>query len=112
MAPAPSGVPNDCGACQVPFSISSVWPVLSTKAQKVGEGHDTATERDSGCPDPGSAGFEDIDGGVGMAVGSDQSVPFPALTCPDPSAIRHDGPDVQSTVGRTGAVTGPTAGAG
>jgi hypothetical protein len=112
VAPAPPCVPNDCGARQAPFSSSSVWPVLSTKAQKVGEGHDTATDRDPGCPGPGSAGFGGIDGGAGMAIGSDQSVPLPSLTPPDPSAIRHDGPDVQSTAGRTGAVTGPPAGAG
>ncbi len=48
MAPGPSGVPDDWGASQLPFSSSSVWPVLSTTAQKVGEGHDTATDRDSG----------------------------------------------------------------
>jgi hypothetical protein len=39
-------------------------------------------------------------------------VPSPLLAWPDPSAITQVGPEVQLREGRTGAVTGPVAGAG
>ena len=51
--------------------------MLSTTAQKVGVGHETAA--DGGGPDPPDA---DPDAGVGAgtAIGADQSVPLPSLT--------------------------------
>jgi len=86
--------------------------VLPTKAQKAGDGQDTAAEREPGCPGPGSPGLAGMDGAAGIGAGADQVVPSPVLTWPDPSAMTHDGPDVQETAGRTGAVTGPLAGSG
>jgi hypothetical protein len=89
-----------------------VLPVLSTNAQMVGVGHDTAADRDSKCPTPGSAGFAATAGAGASGVGADQLVPFPSLTCPDPSTITQEGPDVQVMAGRIGALTGPLAAAG
>jgi hypothetical protein len=45
-------------------------------------------------------------------MGADQSVPFPTLTCLEPSAMTHEGPEVQVMAGSTGALTGPLTGAG
>lgn len=105
-------MPNDCGVLQAWSRMVVACPVLSTTAQREGAGHDTARLRDPAWPGPGSDGLAGSGGGVPTAAGSDQLVPSPVLARPEPSTITQRGPDVQVTVGSTGAVTVPEAGAG
>src|ERR1700674_2660946 len=111
-APNPGAVPKDWGASQLLARMVEVRPVLSTTAQSDGVGHDTAEVREPGWPTPGSAGLAGSGTGAASATGFDQLVPSPVLTWSEPSTITHSGPEVQVMVGRTGAVTGPVAGAG
>ena len=106
------GVPKDCGASHRPPLKVKAWPVLSTTAQVVGDGQDTAAVRDSGWPGPGSVGLAGSAGAPANGAGVDQVVPLPSLTWSDPSTITQVGPEVQTMEGSIGALTGPLGGAG
>jgi hypothetical protein len=98
--PAPETLKDD--VCQAPCWSTAASPVPSTKAQEPGDGQDSAAGIE-----PAGAGVPDV-----IEVGTLQSVPFPVLTCREPSAITQDGPEVQEIAGRIGALTVPVAAAG
>jgi hypothetical protein len=110
--PEAPGTPYEAGWPQTPSFKVLARPELSTTAHNDGLGQDTAADRDPFWPGPGSSGLAGSGGAAGTAMGADQSVPFPTPTCPEPSAMTHEGPEVQVMAGSTGALTGPLAGAG